>query len=607
MGHLLRKRQVIRAGRGAAGALVCGLVQVLCVLSVLIPGSASGQPAPSAIAIRGRVRDLLSGAGIARARVVVQEVESWPEGDLEWPELVRVTADANGDYALAIPGAAEPRVVRIQAEADGHGVGYVQARVRTQEPAVAPIDFALPPGVSFGGHVLDAEGRPVARAELVLHRSLADWRNESWEFHCPSRQQRAEADAHGEFRFAGVDAGAYTLTIRSGGRGGGAADLTVVGEETVEVRLWPPREVRTRVVDKESGRPLAGKRAVVGGRVVTSGVDGLLQMSDLRPGQFVIRAGDVRGDGFLWSGEDLPAELRWDRPAGDLRPACGYSLRTIRGRIVTGHGRPATGASAGALIGWSGDGVDLCGDRCFGLRVDPHLDGSFEAPLWIHEDFGPWLAVFADHTTLGWGRSPLHELCELEEGDEVIVQLVPGGHVSGTVVDPGGRPIAGARVGAHRTKRLVLVGAGPLWPCGAAPIEVMTDRNGRFCLQHVPLGSIEISVAAPGYCGGCLRWLYLAAGETVREMELRPVPYRTIRGRVLDDQGHAVTVELSATSEIGPEWRGSTWSRADGSFAFKDLPPLVRTIGIQVRDGDDRFPFPDLPVGDAALELKLPR
>jgi hypothetical protein len=71
-----------------------------------------------------------------------------------------------------------------------------------------------------------------------------------------------------------------------------------------------------------------------------------------------------------------------------------------------------------------------------------------------------------------------------------VVKLEPGFRVHGVVVDPGGKPVSGARVVLGRESDLTLAGARTRY---------ITDRNGRFAVDGVGLRQRDIYVAAKGF------------------------------------------------------------------------------------------------------------
>jgi hypothetical protein len=72
------------------------------------------------------------------------------------------------------------------------------------------------------------------------------------------------------------------------------------------------------------------------------------------------------------------------------------------------------------------------------------------------------------------------------------IDLEEGGSVTGEVLDEHGEPVAGARVAAGRVPTYLPM--GPL-PTGV----VQTDREGRFVLDGLPAGTLEIEAYKVGY------------------------------------------------------------------------------------------------------------
>jgi hypothetical protein len=145
--------------------------------------------------------------------------------------------------------------------------------------------------------------------------------------------------------------------------------------------------------------------------------------------------------------------------------------RRLRVTVVDAlHEEPIPGARVTLL---SGDAVE----------GDPTTDQP-RTPLYATDNHGRchelWLrAGKAIIVVVARGKAPVRLPVELRDGDpqprEVRVQVEPGRHVEGKVVDGKGRPVAGVRVAP-------LIGFWAAYDEGGAT----TDAEGKFALDALP-------------------------------------------------------------------------------------------------------------------------
>lgn len=136
---------------------------------------------------------------------------------------------------------------------------------------------------------------------------------------------------------------------------------------------------------------------------------------------------------------------------------------------------------------------------------------------------------------------------------ERTVVVRPGALLSGTAVDAGGRPVAGAQVST----------------VGPGGDHTTTDARGGWSLRIGP-GSSIVSASLPGQAASD-RVLVTSDGETARTgLVLRLAPRARVRGRVIDRTGAPVA---DATVSIRT-WMDHAEVRTNGSgrFDFAGLP-----------------------------------
>lgn len=177
-------------------------------------------------------------------------------------------------------------------------------------------------------------------------------------------------------------------------------------------------------------------------------------------------------------------------------------------------------------------------------------------------------------------------LLPLDGGPAVLTLPAPQGDgvISGAVVDPNGKPIAGAYVSLENTDLLLLPKPQKF---GSQMRKVMrangvqTDLQGQFRIADLNPGVTEIRVSAPRYR---TEWIpNVAAGtEGLRIVLGEPRPYQ-LSGVVVDEASRGIeAVEVAFVEEATPgrapeEGNTTTTLRTDRTGAFRldrTLPPV---------------------------------
>ena len=309
----------------------------------------------------------------------------------------------------------------------------------------------------------------------------------------------------------------------------------------------------------------------------------------------------------LWKAGGTPAPdiglrlLQLDRPDPQFHATLGRSdadgrwlLDGLRpGRVIVYSDRIE--AAAGWVV--AGQALELAlellpGVLVRGTVVDPDQRAVPDAEIWLDGHNSPG-AIMPVARTDNAGRFAVRDVrhgqsvgasapghtrsCSVivsksvPEPFEVTIELgTPGGRVQGVVVDPQGRPVAGATV---------LLGGQAGWPTceasspfeqrGLPPFRLLTDERGAFVADDVPARPVEVRVRATGWSPWS-GFVIAQAGETA-VVDVRLQTSAAVSGVVRDEAGLPVADVHVGTEESDEMARQYAFSAADGRFTLRDV------------------------------------
>ena len=417
--------------------------------------------------------------------------------------------------------------------------------------AVVPAGDAAPEAaLAITGRVLDADGRPLAGAEVALARvpGPAERRRLSLagEPH-PAPALTVATGADGRFRLVAPAPGMWTVRVAARDLVPLEAPLLPLVEPVAlpDARLAADPGLAVRVVDA-SGRPVPGARV----RVVEPVLDG----QAWRTAQREVRAADGTAVLPRAAGEwlalqaiapgHLPAELATQAAgAVDIRLAAGCP-RTVR---VRGTGRrPEAGAfvAAGA---WTLGTTDEAGR----LAIAAPCDGGLQVTA---EDADGRRATAALERPRAGGRQAT-----------ATIDLPREPHrLAGRVLEEGTRtPVAGAFV----------------WPADDHGAAVATDAEGRYLVSAPVASGGRLSAASPWHLPGEEPGRHFQAGAagTLQGPTFSLRPTAILAGTVRDVEGRPFA---DAEVRLQPDTAGSSrqWPRTmtdeRGGFRLRARPGL---------------------------------
>jgi hypothetical protein len=431
------------------------------------------------------------------------------------------------------------------------------------------VRLQLLPTRPIHGVVVDAGRQPLSGVTLRLLPSRRP------DFPAPAAEPEAAAggasDVKGRFQLVDVPAAEVDLEAEKPG----FTRLRLRG-----IRLSPgsgPLDLGTLVLQQGAalagtvvdarGKPLSGAKIFVVESLprrgteeevlrklkpqASSGPDGRFQLRDQPAGvplSLVVLAADHLPGPFrgIRSPSPEPLMLR-------LEPAW-----SLRGRVVSAEGEPVAGARL--ELRWQavlpdderqavGPTIlrDAASDRDGRFALDGMPGGT------------AWLGVTAH------GFVPLDTL-EVrvpapDAGGEWVIVLQPGALLEGRVTTDAGDPVAGVRISAGGTAAL-------------------SDADGRYQAEGVPLGEREVHVSHPNYRTRVQR-KRIEPGANQLDVQLESGA--EVAGRVVDEAGEPIAGAevwmISRQQRDFPEYHAR--SAADGRFAFPTVAHGRYTLGAE--------------------------
>lgn len=414
------------------------------------------------------------------------------------------------------------------------------------------------------GTVVDREGKPAAGAKVWAAK---------FGYLEPLEAHEATADDSGAFSIeAGPgDWGVFALRGDEGGRiGWDSIPKVEDGKDPapVTVRLGPPTKLKGRLIDAETGEPIArGTFALDDARRLEVDAEGRFEAPGLD----------------LTNHEAYPLCPGYERKRilfdTTGRPDAKLNLKLqkagkVVGRVLDENGKPIPGASVGLRTSGSIFSGSALWERCsedgrFSYDGKPlGRDGrlSARAPGYRDEEREDVVALDASNSAeIDFTLRP-----DPTKGPGPKTAAKPENRrtVSGTVVGPEGKPVASAVV------RWDLVVSSDRVP------ETKTDDRGAFRLEGVPDSTNVLSVMAKGLAPSFP--LVDAGGD--RQVEVALKAGATIRGRVVDDSGTPIEGVWVAPQVKNPKpnWAGFVYldelqakTDRDGRFTLQGMPEGV--------------------------------
>lgn len=648
----------------APGATPASTLSAVDEASAKLDGAAIGSVRSGAIPVgvrvpgpgrlSGRVLERASGAGVAGVRVDLLPVPPVGVGFLG--RMLRVTGMGDEMASRTRPIAVAQTLAdgSFQFEGVRQGTWYVDVRgpyharesvVRARvvaSGAGGPLDVWVRAGGRVVGHVLRPDGRPAAgtTVELVPGPGLFIESARRGEL----EMLETHAGPEGEFTFEGVPPGdgyevtaagrgfALTHTINVSVRAGADTQVTVatrIGGTVVGRVISAPNR------DAEKGTPLANAQLGAVPRGLrdlrcaeellesthcVSGADGSFTMSNVPPGEVdlvAIAPGHLPALGAHVAIADAAVAT-----CADIALVPGPM---VRGRVVDSGGAPIPGVRARwNMVDWQNFQFDFSLAPMMAQAVKgfefpvSDADGRFQAgPFAGKAPYRIDLAKLGyDDAHVDWKPSK-----EGATDDEVLVTLRRGGSIEGIVMDEA----RAAPVKSFTITTNDRIDAEEGAPGGRNPFTggiAFEDERGRFTLDSLSPGKVDLVVSAPGFLDQTVEDLQVAEGKPTKGVIVKLQPGGRIRGVVVDGKDQPVVAASIVALKDGDEQLSNTPAdrlRAvrrdrrsrprmpmEQMFGGGDIPPgamnLVASLGLLgekavLTNGKGEFEIVGAPLG----------
>lgn len=456
---------------------------------------------------------------------------------------------------------------------------------------LGPVSLAR--GFTATGRVRDKNGKAVVGA-LVVGTDLLPTRPFLWQTidrAGPAYHTETIVPEHGIFMLPGQLHSAGVVTVSCAGYFDVTVQPVAMGTP-LDITLKLAPTITGRAIDAD-GQPVAGAQVRLGSSKTESAADGTFSLSPRKRGLKSITAFVTKDKQRLNAKATVRdnvvglIELKFDEPVEKEVP-------TVRVRAVSATGNELK--IFDAYSSWNpGNQMQYRPDAQL-LRAAANkagLHGSTDAGVvtlagkGTRRDDTLWIFVRAEGH--GWGK--IEADIKAHGGKPVTVKMTKPSALRGRVVDRvSGKPIAGVTIAptqrlAKNTKRWFEMGHYQVSTL-VGPDAVVTDADGRWQLDNVPPGELDLFVIVSGHSARPPMHLDIKAGEHQKAIDFEIPNTATLNG--------TITGNRVAGLQIRPHWHrpnvsNSAWAREydgavtiapDGSFSLPDLAPLLYELQV---------------------------
>ena len=488
-------------------------------------------------------------------------------------------------------------IQKIQSVLVVRDVGRNLAAVVDIDEDTKTLDVEMTPGVVFAGKVVDPKGKPIAGAKININMRVS---NSGVHFD----NEGVTTDHDGLYEYKSVpDGQRYTISAQA--EGYGQSDVEADADYAVNNRLEiPPLMLKVAdmsisgVVVDVNDKPLADVEVNVNGqgqqfRRGTTDAQGKFIIDKLCDGQVNVSANFRKGQTHMYGNveakagdTDVKVVLAPPQHTGMMPNETKKQLKVLP--KVTGVVRDPNGLPvAGATIRIWPMGHDV---------IKSNKEGKFEIE-WNPEQWSSQKhqsVLVARHV-----RRNLAAVVDINENTKTLdVEMTQGVVFTGKVVDPKGKPIAGAKV-----KVSLLVSDGGI---SFDNEGVTTDQQGLYEYKAVPEGQrYSVSAQAEGYGRS-----YVGADADIavnNRLEIPPLMLKvadmSISGVVVDvNDKPVVNAEVNVNGQ-GQQNRSST-TNGQGKFIIDKLCDGQVQVSANFRKGQTHM-YGDVKAKAGATDVKV--
>lgn len=490
---------------------------------------------------------------------------------------IKMTPPAHGssktDGYYEIMGVPLDKEWRLYAAAEKTAPQLTSPFLLTRSQRSARIDIFLAPGTTVYGRVVDTEGKPIERAEIVCMPGYSKLFSPLDTAHAFRPEK---SDENGQFEIPSLPAGEYQILAQKDGYKFAAQGEPIYPNghtdiRNVEIVLEPVGEGDSSVygtVTDSSGRPIENVRLSLAtmasedlsGESFKTETDakGYYSFTGIKPGLLLLTA---EKDGY--QGKNV-SNVRLDEPTDIVMD----STSTVRGMVLvretneppqyfTIHARQDAGET---------ESLESSLDRMFGDHSGRWFsggdDGSFEISLAPGE-----YTLEARSPGLTPGRTQVSVRAG-QDVDGVRIELrQAGGRIRGRVVTADGAPAAGALTWLSTGGTFNYFGGMD----GDRPSRnVQVGADGSFEFERLAAGTYTVMASLEGYAQSKSAPIELGDGKTVSDVRIVLSGGGSLQGTVeFDGQlaaGALVTVAGDGFAEVAT-------SDANGRYRIDGIPP----------------------------------
>lgn len=489
----------------------------------------------------GTLRDTKRNAPVAGARMTLTA------SDTSWLTAV---SDAKGNFNIA------PLLARSYSVSGIHPAYAIETSVVTI-PAVRTRSIAAQPFARARGRVIDEERKPIASAMVVATSNSS------------TGVRSALTNAAGEFSLRVMPLPAVALPIFASRRD------YVSGAS--EPRMWQPGDVsdnivitlvhgfvaQVRVIDKQR-QPVPNVQVNVS-RTPDETVQRLMPVACADPSQSDCHRTDAQGLVSLRTSEGQHDVMVFADDIGPLRLTKQMlSARAttivvnvdrgieIRGRVVLADGTPVADAFVETQVVMMRRFATSAADGTFkisGIAAGPTAVTAYSSDRRLTS---PAVTVNAP-------------------ASDVTLTLPRGAHVEGRVFDRATQqPVTDFTI-------LIPARGGRGMVAGEQPTHA---EDGRYALDNVPPGVVELIARAAGYVPASRRDIAVEEGKTVSGIDIPLDRGAMVSGRVTSGGAAVAGVQVREASQMSQP-AGSATTDADGLYTMDGVPAGDHTIEFQ--------------------------